>query len=628
MIEVNINNLKKMYGATSIFEGISFTVKSGERVGLVGPNGCGKTTLLKMIMGQETITEGHISFLKGTTLGYLDQIPNFASDVLVLDILKDALKDLYDQKQYLKELTHELTIKKGHDLEKAMQTYSKVEADFAFLGGYEIDTKIAKVASGLKITEDLQNMPFDLLSGGEKTRVMLGHILLKNPSVLLLDEPSNHLDLESIEWLESYLQSYDGSLLLVSHDRYFLDNVCNKMVELSAHKAYIYHGNYSYFVLERERRFYLELKVYMAQQKKIKRMEEQIKQYRIWGVARDSEKMFKRAKELEKRLEKIERLDKPIKDPKKMKMKNHTSRTGKRVLNVQHLSKRFGDLVLLEDTGFELFYQDKLAILGDNGSGKTTLLSLILEDFDLEEPRYKWGSKIKIGYLPQEVHFEEPSYSLLDYFHHTHQIGHIEARRELAKALFTGDDVFKKIHQLSGGEKSRLKLASLTYEQVNVMVLDEPTNHLDISAREVLEDMLLAYEGTVLFVSHDRYFIKKIASRIAEIRDSKLHLYEGDYNYYRSIKQQETKEREDYVSTKSKQRDKQNKTSVKQMNMKEEDLLKHLEEIEEKLHKNEEDMQAVGHDVEQLQELYLKKQGLEEEYEQVFARLESSEEDG
>jgi ATPase subunit of ABC transporter with duplicated ATPase domains len=628
MIEVNISNLKKMYGATSIFEGISFTVKSGERVGLVGPNGCGKTTLLKMIMGQETITEGRISFLKGTTLGYLDQIPNFARDVLVLDILKDALKDLYDQKTYLKELTHELTIKKGHDLEKAMLTYSKVEADFAFKGGYEIDTKIAKVASGLKITEDLQTMPFDLLSGGEKTRVMLGHILLKNPSVLLLDEPSNHLDLESIEWLESYLQSYDGSLLLVSHDRYFLDNVCNKMVELSLHKAYIYHGNYSYFVLERERRFYLELKVYMAQQKKIKRMEEQIKQYRIWGVARDSEKMFKRAKELEKRLEKIERLDKPIKDPKKMKMKNQTSRTGKRVLNVQHLSKRFGDLVLLEDTGFELFYQDKLAILGDNGSGKTTLLSLILKDFDLEEPKYKWGSKIKIGYLPQEVHFEEPSYSLLDYFHHTHQIGHIEARRELAKALFTGDDVFKKIHQLSGGEKSRLKLASLTYEQVNVMVLDEPTNHLDISAREVLEDMLLAYEGTVLFVSHDRYFIKKIASRIAEIRDCKLHLYEGDYNYYRSIKQQETKEREDYVSTKNKQRNKQDKTNVKEVNINEEDLLKHLEEIEEKLHKNEENMQAVGHDVDQLQELYLKKQGLEEEYEQVFAMLESSEEDG
>jgi ATPase subunit of ABC transporter with duplicated ATPase domains len=620
MIEVNISDVSKMYGATEIFRDITFTVKTGERVGLVGSNGCGKTTLLKMIMGQESITSGTISFLKGSTVGYLDQIPDYTEEVLVIDILKEALNDLYLQKQHLEDLSIQLGQLTGEELEKVMKTYTNVEADFAFKGGYELETMIAKVASGLKITEEMENMPFYLLSGGEKTRVMLAHILLKKPSILLLDEPSNHLDLESIEWLENYLQNYDGSVLVVSHDRYFLDNVCKKIVELSAFKAHVYHGNYSYFVIERERRFLLELKVYLAQEKKIKRMEEQIKQYRIWGVARDSEKMFKRAKELEKRLEKIERLDKPVKDPNKLKIQTDTSRTGKRVLEARAINKSFDELELLRNASIELFYQDKLAVLGENGSGKTTFISILIDDFFKEEPTFKWGSKIKLGYLPQEVSFEDESLSLLEYFHYTHQVGVHQARKELAKALFTNDDVFKKIHQLSGGEKSRLKLASLTYEQVNFMILDEPTNHLDITAREVLEEVLLDYKGTILFVSHDRYFIQKIASRIAEIRDCKLNFYEGDYGYYRLVKKREQKQNEQVKIPSTKplktQANIENNTTQKQA------LFQELELIENQMNEIEKSMEQAGHDLEKLQTFYEEKDALETKYEELFLQIE------
>jgi len=620
MIEVNISDVSKMYGATEIFRDITFTVKTGERVGLVGSNGCGKTTLLKMIMGQESITSGTISFLKGSTVGYLDQIPDYTEEVLVIDILKEALNDLYLQKQHLEDLSIQLGQLSGEELEKVMKTYTNVEADFAFKGGYELETMIAKVASGLKITEEMENMPFYLLSGGEKTRVMLAHILLKKPSILLLDEPSNHLDLESIEWLENYLQNYDGSVLVVSHDRYFLDNVCKKIVELSAFKAHVYHGNYSYFVIERERRFLLELKVYLAQEKKIKRMEEQIKQYRIWGVARDSEKMFKRAKELEKRLEKIERLDKPVKDPNKLKIQTDTSRTGKRVLEARAINKSFDELELLKNASIELFYQDKLAVLGENGSGKTTFISILIDDFFKEEPTFKWGSKIKLGYLPQEVSFEDESLSLLEYFHYTHQVGVHQARKQLAKALFTNDDVFKKIHQLSGGEKSRLKLASLTYEQVNFMILDEPTNHLDITAREVLEEVLLDYKGTILFVSHDRYFIQKIASRIAEIRDCKLNFYEGDYGYYRLVKKREQKQSEQVKIPSTKpvktQANIEKNTTQKQA------LFQELELIENQMNEIEKSMEQAGHDLEKLQTFYEEKDALESKYEELFLQIE------
>lgn len=534
MIECNVNNITKYFGADLIFENISFDIKTNDRIGLIGPNGSGKTTIMKILIGDEHVQLGNVSFRKGSKLGYLDQIPLFDDSVTVFDIMHSAFIDVYELKSKIDELMLQLNGLKGLKLEKALDKYSDLIHEYEQLDGYLTETNIDKVCSGLKVSEPMREMSFNLLSGGEKTRVMLGKILLEQPSILMLDEPSNHLDLESIEWLEGYLKDYEGSVLVVSHDRYFLDNVCKKIIELTINRAIVYHGNYSYYVIERERRFLLEMKVYLSQEKKVKRMEDQIAQYRVWGRMRDSDKMFKRAKELEKRLEKVEKLDKPKYENVKMKMDSATStRSGKRVLSAINITKSFEDLHLLENAKIDLIYQDRLAILGSNGSGKTTLIKMLLKDTTLEEPLYKWGSRIDIGYLAQDVKFDDPSLSVLDYFMKEHTVNQNKARSELAKALFIRDDVFKLISNLSGGEKSKLKLCSLTYNKVNLMILDEPTNHLDIDSREILEELLLEFKGSILFISHDRYFIKKIANRIGEIEDKKIIYFEGDYDYYK-----------------------------------------------------------------------------------------------
>ncbi len=613
MIEANINNISKTFGADLIFENISFDIKTNERIGLIGPNGSGKTTIIKILYGLENIQQGSFSFRKGTKLGYLDQIPEYDDSVTVLDILENAFEETNGIKQTMDDLSATFRVLKGVKLENALKEYSRLTEIYEQLDGYEIDTKINKVCSGLKISESMRTIEFNKLSGGEKTRITLARILLEEPSILMLDEPSNHLDLESIEWLENYLKNYKGSVLIVSHDRYFLDNVCTKLVELSTYKAHIYHGNYSYYVIEKERRFLLELKVYLSQQRVIKRMEEQIKRYRIWGEMRDSDKMFKRAKELERRLSKVERLDKPKHSNSKMKLKNiDTARSGKRVLEAFGINKSFGELELLNNAHIDLIYQDRLAILGNNGSGKTTLLRMLLEDFSQEESKYKWGSKLNIGYLAQEISFEEEDISILDYFMNQHNVNQGIARRELAKALFIRDDVLKKIAVLSGGEKSKLKLCSLTFNQTNFLILDEPTNHLDIDSREILEEMLVEFRGTILFISHDRYFIKKIASRIGEIEHKQITYYEGDYDYFRYTKSQ----RKDEPALK---KEKPKKTPIKISNV---DYFEELAILEDKINNINKLMNEYGFDMTRLQELQKEKDNLERQFDNIFASIE------
>ncbi len=618
MIEATISNIQKTFGADLVFENISFDIKTNERIGLIGPNGCGKTTLLKILYGLEHSKTGTVAFRKGTKLGYLHQIPDFSDEVIVENILEEAFVDVYKLKHQIDTLTESFEQLTEIELEKALKQYTSLTHQFEMLDGYNTETLINKVTTGLKISTEMRKMTFNILSGGEKTRVMLAKILLEKPSILMLDEPTNHLDLESIEWLESYLKDYEGSVLIVSHDRYFLDNVCKKLVELSMYKAHIFHGNYSYYVIEKERRFLLELKVYLSQQRKIKRMEEQIKRYRIWGVMRDSDKMFKRAKELELRLSKIERLDKPKYGNDKMKISSsNQGRTGKRVLEATHLSKAFDDLVILEDASINLFYQDRLGILGKNGSGKTTLLRMLLEEYGKEESPIKWGSKIKLGYLAQEVRFDDENQSVLDYFMKEHEVSQNEARSALATALFIRDDVLKKIKVLSGGEKSKLKLCSLTYNQTNLLILDEPTNHLDIDSREVLEELLLEFTGTILFVSHDRYFIQKIATRITELEHKQLTMYEGDYDYFKFIKLQQ---QEAVIATTNKVK----KKSIKRQKVEtvsSEEIYKKLELIETQLLQLEKQMEEVGYDHHKLAELYDEKSQLEKQYEELINQL-------
>jgi ATPase subunit of ABC transporter with duplicated ATPase domains len=526
-----------MYGADKIFENVTFDVKTKDKIALIGRNGTGKTTLMKILAGFEGYA-GQVHKRKGLTIGYLEQIPNYEDENTVIDILNKAFEDVHEIKLQMEQLEKTFEFLSGEELSLAVKKYGEIHELYEISGGYNINEKINKIMNGLEINEEMQKREFNLLSGGEKTRVILGKILLEEPELLLLDEPSNHLDIKSVEWLEEYLNSYEGTMVIVSHDRYFLDRVANKIIELESDGVQIYYGNYTKYATEKELRFLQAIKEYENQQKKIKRMEEQIQRYRIWGEMRDSDKMYKRAKELEKRLEKIELVKKPIVDKKTADFNiKGVTRTGREVIIVNNISKKFGMKKLFGNLSFTLFYKDSMCILGENGTGKSTILKIILNEISSDQGFVKLGSNVKIGYLPQEVCFDREDISIVDYFSYYYGISISEARKELAKILFTSEDVFKHINTLSGGEKSRLKLGMLIYEKVNTLILDEPTNHLDIESREILEENLINYEGTILFVSHDRYFVDKIATCIGEIENKSFKMYDFDYEGYKQEKQ-------------------------------------------------------------------------------------------
>jgi len=688
MIELSINNLTKFYGANKIFETICFEVKTGERIGLIGKNGCGKTTIMKIIMGRfkesnlnlqgwfedtgqvqdgeasygEEVSEdyqaGEVNLRKGIKIGYLNQLPVYSEDTRAIDVIRMAFQKVFDLKRRLSELEGVFQTSSGEKLEKALLSYGRLTEEYEIAGGYELETKINKITEGLKINDILKQLPFHSLSGGEKTRVILAKILLEEPDILLLDEPTNHLDLETTEWLEGFLKDYKGSVLIISHDRYFLDNVAMKIVELEVSRANIYMGNYSYYVLEKERRFLIDYRNYINQQKKIEQMEKQIERYRIWGNMRDSETMFKRAKELEKRLEKIEVLDKPVLEGRKVRLnQDSANRSGKMVLETKHLSKSFGDTVLLKDIDMKVYYQDSACIIGKNGCGKSTLLKLILGELKPDYGTVKIGAQVKIGYLPQQVVFEDEDQTILEYFSGLHNITYEAARNQLARVLFFKDDVHKKIRFLSGGEKSRLRLCSLTFEKVNFMILDEPTNHLDIDSREVLEETLTAFEGTLLFVSHDRYFINKVAGKIMSFENNHLITYPGDYTYYQEELQKAVKF-EDQSNEKARvlsnllkvyeddkrykkeqpQKPYEKKPSIgvevnqysrtdnksRKLNTQKSDILENeIEAIETALKALEQEINNNNSNFEYLQELFLKKETMEKELDFAYDKWEN-----
>ena len=668
MIELSINNLTKFYGANKIFETISFEVKTGERIGLIGKNGCGKTTIMKIIMGkfkesnlnlqgsiedveqmkagetlygEETLEDyqaGEVNLRKGVKVGYLNQIPVYSEDTKAIDVIRMAFQKVFDLKKRLSELEEMLQTLLGDKLEKALLNYGRLTQEYEIAGGYELETKINKITEGLKINDNLKQLPFHSLSGGEKTRVILAKILLEEPDILLLDEPTNHLDLETTEWLESFLKDYKGSVLIISHDRYFLDHVAMKIVELEFSRANIYLGNYSYYVLEKERRFLIDYRNYINQQKKIEQMEKQIERYRIWGNMRDSEAIFKRAKELEKRLEKIEVLEKPVLESRKVRLSQESAkRSGKMVLETEHLSKSFSDTVLLKDIDMKVYYQDSACIIGKNGCGKSTLLKLILGELKPDNGTVKIGAQVKIGYLPQQVIFEDEEQTILEYFSGFHNITYEAARNQLARVLFFKDDVHKKIRFLSGGEKSRLRLCSLTFEKVNFMILDEPTNHLDIDSREVLEETLSAFEGTLLFVSHDRYFINKVAGKIMSFENNRLITYPGDYTYYQEELQKAGKcedlsnEKIRVLSSEKKpsigmvmNQDTRTESRSRKLNTKKSEILENeIEAIEAALKALEQEINDNSTNFAYLQELFLKKETLEEELNCVYDKWEN-----
>ncbi|MVX64945.1 ATP-binding cassette domain-containing protein [Clostridium chromiireducens] len=626
MIELALNKLQKYYGANIILEDITFEAQTSEKIGIVGDNGCGKSTLLKIIMGIESYDKGTISIRKNATLGYLEQMPVYPNNFKVIDVLNVAFERLNESQKELELLEQQLSNSKETNMEKLLSNYSKVQSIYESLGGYEREEKLSKVCNGLKMNADFKNKLFNELSGGEKTTVILGKILLQSPDILLLDEPTNHLDLDAMEWLEAYLKEYRGIVIIVSHDRYFLDNVVTKIIEIEDMKAKSYNGNYTSFVKEKEKQLNLQMEAFLEQQKKIKAMESSINQLRDWGMRGDNGKFFRRAASIQKSLSKLERMDKPVIEKQSISINANTvTRSGNEVVIIKKLSKRFGEKILFDKIDLLIRNEESVALIGRNGCGKSTLINIILGIIKEDSGIALLGSSINLGYLPQNIIFKDENKTILECFREDIVITDGKAREYLAKYMFFGEMVFKKVGSLSGGERSKLKLAMLMYDEVNFLILDEPTNHLDIESREELEGLLKNFKGTLLFVSHDRYFINNIANRSIELSGGSLTSYEGNYDYYKEkLNQQrglvliEGSNQGSNGVVKSK-KEKTNKATKSNNNeFKKLKLEKQIEELEDKLKEIEEQIQEFSHDYKKLNILYNDKLVFQQELEKLM----------
>ncbi|HDX9589047.1 TPA: ABC-F type ribosomal protection protein [Bacillus pseudomycoides] len=531
MMICSVNNIAKTFGGNIIFENISLEIKKSERIGLVGRNGSGKTTIFQLLTGIEHVDGGAIHMKKGTRIGHVAQIPRFAEGMTVYDVLRSA----FAKEQALERKMRELEEKMAVDVtEKIMAEYGEIQEQFSFLGGYEIEANMMKVANGLQVTE-LFSRNFIELSGGEQTKVSLAYMLLKKPDLLLLDEPTNHLDLFAVEWLEQFLKEYDGTVVVISHDRYFLDEVVTKIFDLEDGEIHVYHTNYSQFVKEKEERLLQEFQAYQEQQKKIKKMKEAIKRLREWANQANppNEGLHKRARNMERALERMEKLKKPTLEHKQMGLQfEGQERSGKDVVIMKEVGKNFDEYVLFQNVELHVRFQERVAIVGRNGTGKTTLLKLLLQEMNPDTGEIRIGSGVKLGYLSQHMQLNSKQ-TVLEMFREQVAVTEGEARHILARFLFYGPAVFKKVNQLSGGERMRLRLAQLMHQDINFLVLDEPTNHLDIESREVLEEALEQYNGTILAVSHDRYFLNKLFPKTYWIDNQTAYGFAGNYAWAR-----------------------------------------------------------------------------------------------
>jgi ATP-binding cassette, subfamily F, member 3 len=620
MIVCSVNHIAKSFGGNIIFEDLSFEVHEGNRVGLVGRNGCGKTALLKLLANQETVDGGVIHWKKGLKIGYLAQIPDY-KDLTVKEVLKTAFDQLIETETKLQQLEVEM----GQELtptylQRLMDQYGKLQDDFILNGGYEMDAQMDRVSHGLNIIE-LLDKPFSLLSGGEKTKVGLALSLLKKPELLLLDEPTNHLDLMAIEWLGTFLKEYTGTIILISHDRYFLDEVVTKVLDMEDGEIELYHTNFSGFVKEKEERLLREFQEFQEQQRKIKKMKEAIKRLRDWANRANppSAALHKRATNMQRALDRMEKLDRPKLDVKKMAIDFEANdRSGKDVIKLEDVSKNFGSRTLFEKVNMLVQYKDRTAIVGENGTGKSTLLKMILGQCASDQGTVKVGSNVKIGYLSQHVFHTIGDDRLIDVFRSEVSVNEGEARHILARFLFYGPAVFRKVNQLSGGERMRLRLAQLMYQDINLLILDEPTNHLDIDSCEVLEEALEQFNGTILAVSHDRYFLNKLFNKIYWLQDGTVYFFDGNYDWAKgklgALKVVQPALIEKITPKKV------NKPQTAAVPVQVVDIEQKLEELETHIHLLKQRMDS-GLDLEMLQKQYTELEQLETEREHLYKQL-------
>ena len=527
---LSCSNISKSFGDNDILKHVSFHIEEHEKTAVVGINGAGKSTLLKIIIGELAADDGYVTLSKGAAIGYLAQHQDLAGAETIYDALLEAKRPVLEMEERLRRLEAEMKSASGETLESMLQEYSRLNHEFEMADGYSVQSEITGVLKGLGFAEEEFSKSIDALSGGQKTRVSLGKLLLTKPDVLLLDEPTNHLDMESIAWLEAYLRTYPGSVLIVAHDRYFLDRVVTKIVELDGGTATVFAGNYTAYSQKKAQIREAKLKAYLNQQQEIRHQEEVIAKLRSFN----REKSIRRAESREKMLDKIDRIEKPreIDDAMDIRLEPDVI-SGNDVLTVRGLAKSFGSQHLFSHVDIDIKRGERVAIIGNNGTGKTTLLKIINGLLPADEGQIRLGTKVHIGYYDQEhqvLHMEKTLFEEIQ--DERPAMTNTQVRSTLAAFLFTGDDVFKQIKDLSGGERGRLSLAKLMLSQANFLLLDEPTNHLDITSKEILEDALCRYTGTVLYVSHDRYFINRTATRILDLTGQSFLSYIGNYDYY------------------------------------------------------------------------------------------------
>jgi ATPase subunit of ABC transporter with duplicated ATPase domains len=640
MLEISLDGVKKYLDTALILKNISFMVMEGEKVGIVGENGSGKTTILKLIAGILPLNhcagypyapvppgydEGWVNTPKGAVCAYLDQIPQFPFGTRVIDVLKSAFDEVYRLENDIHELEERMQHLEGVKLERTLKKYGEMIQAFELMEGYHVEEKLNRVCKGLHFDERFLIQEFNFLSGGEKTTVTLGKLLIDMPEILLLDEPTNHLDMESVEWLEEYLKNYKGIVIVVSHDRYFLDHTVTKIIEIEDKVSDTYIGNYSDYIIQKDEKLRIQYENYKEQNKKIDAMEQSVKQLRDWAMKADNNKFFKRAASMQIKLDKMEKVDKPSMKQNMKLAFQQSERSGKITITASNLSKSFGQKTLFHNAEMVVHYGERVALIGSNGCGKTTFLKMLLGEEQPDSGTVQLGAHVLTAYLPQTVTFPNEELTILDYFREDLFILEGKAREYLAKFMFYGGNVFKKIKLLSGGERLRLMLSKLLYSEVNLLILDEPTNHLDTNSIESMEEALAGFKGTIFFISHDRYFINKISDRVIAIEEGTFNSYLGNYDYYKSVKDKQSQQAEEVLLVKpEQQRDKYNKDRKKippKVESKEADAAEvesRIRNIENRLKEIEVSMEAVGTNYEELNRLFAKKEELSKDLEETM----------
>ena len=624
MVDISVKDVIKSFDLEKkILDGLTFQVDSGERVGLLGRNGAGKSTLFRLLTGELEPDSGEVVIASGRRVGLISQIPIYPVGYTVEDVLESAFERTLRLKDEMDALTERMAA--GESGEELLRRYGELTARFEALGGYDTQTAKNKVAAGLAISSEMRAQLFDQLSGGEKTRVNLGRLILEDTDILLLDEPTNHLDLQATEWLEEYLRKFRGTVVTISHDRYFLDRTVSRIIEIENGQAEFYSGNYSFYAVEKERRYQERMKQYLKEQAKIKQLEEAIERTRLWAFMGNDD-LYKRAFSMEKRIERMRTTAKPTKGRKMDARFASREFHGDEILQIKGLTKSFDERELFSDIYLRIEGGERIALVGENGTGKTTLLNILTGREDADRGNVKVGPSVRSAYLEQIIHFDDPNRNLVDTMLYAKKnLSTQSARNRLASYQFRGEDVFKSVSVLSGGEMSRLRLCMLMDEEINFLILDEPTNHLDIDSREWIEEAVEAFDGTLLFVSHDRYFINRFATRVWELADGTITDYPMGFAQYRSVKEAEAREKPVVTAAPEKKGD----TRVRSENRNQRAARRQLTICETAIGKLEKAIAALDEEMEQyacdavkLGELFQQKQETESLLEQEMLRWE------